>query len=90
MVRFPQEAAAGNTRSGMTGGQIAALIFAILLFFPGGCFLVVGISFFGEGSGWYGLAIFMLVIAALILSLVGLLGWLALRRRSPPAAGGPV
>jgi hypothetical protein len=29
----------------MTGDQIAALIFAILLLLPGGCFLAVGISY---------------------------------------------
>lgn len=72
----------------MSGGQIAALVFAVLLFFPGGCFLVVGISFFGEGSAWYGLAAFMLVIAAVILSIVGLLFWAAFRKARPPAAPG--
>ena len=47
----------------MTGGQVAALIFALLLLLPGGCFLVFGIG---------------------ILAVMGLLFWLAFRKRPPP------
>ena len=32
----------------MTGGQIAALIFGLLLLVPGGCFLFFGIGLMGE------------------------------------------
>ena len=32
----------------MTGGQIAALIFALLLLLPGGCFLFFGFGLMGE------------------------------------------
>jgi Ca2+/H+ antiporter len=65
----------------MTGGQIAALIFAILLLLPGGCFLVAGIAF---SSGQYRdiSAVYLLLsIAAAILALAGLLFWVAFRRR---------
>lgn len=66
----------------MTGGQVAALIFAILLFFPGGCFLLVG------GVMSDSLAV---LVGAGILVLVGLLGWVAFRRKPrPPANGGTV
>jgi hypothetical protein len=67
----------------VSGGQIAALIFAILLLLPGGCFLFVGIAIatdrqFGE------LALIALPIAAAILGLAGFLFWIAFRRRPKP------
>lgn len=57
----------------MSGGQIAALIFAILLLLPGGCFLFFGI---GVPGGWP-----LALIAAVIFALAGLLFRLAFRRR---------
>ena len=67
----------------MTGGQVAALIFAILLLLPGGCFLFAGVAIatdrqFGD------LAFIALPIAAAILGLSGLLFWVAFRRRPTP------
>ncbi len=67
----------------MRGGQIAALIFAILLLLPGGCFLVAGFAF---SSGQYkdvSAAELLLTIAVAILALAGLLFWVAFRRRPP-------
>jgi hypothetical protein len=69
----------------MTGGQIAALVFAILLLLPGGCFLALGISFANDPDGPS-----VLLIAAAILGVAGLLFWVAFRRRDrggPPGAG---
>ena len=77
----------------MTGGQIVALILAILLLLPGGCFLVFGISGATGGhttgmtsAGDAELAGLLLTIAAVILALAGLLFWVAFRRR--PGRGG--
>jgi chromate transport protein ChrA len=70
----------------MKGGQIVALVFAILLLLPGGCFLLVG---FALSSGQYkdvSVSELLLAIAAAILALAGLLFWLAFRRRA--ARGG--
>ncbi|HWB47953.1 MAG TPA: hypothetical protein VG651_02495 [Stellaceae bacterium] len=67
----------------MSGGQVAALVFAILLLLPGGCFL-----FFGAGlstdSSLLGLGLVMLLIAAAILGLAGFLFRVAFRRRPRP------
>ena len=71
----------------MSGGQVAALIFAILLLLPGGCFLLFGIGFATDEKYWDG-GVVLLLIAAGILSLAGLLFWVALRRRRL-AQGGP-
>jgi len=92
----------------MSGGQIVALIFAILLLLPGGCFLLFGIGdanksrqytcVSGCGTPDY---LVMLPVAVAILSVAGLLFWIAFRRRSPapgevpqtpgdPEAGGGV
>jgi membrane protein implicated in regulation of membrane protease activity len=77
----------------MTGGKIVALIFATLLLLPGGCFLVFGISGATGGhttgmtpAGDAEITRLLLIIAAVILSLAGLLFWLAFRRR--PGRGG--
>jgi hypothetical protein len=51
----------------MMGSRTIALIFAILLLLTGGGFLV-----FGIGGSWL-----LLIIAAYILSLAGLLFWVA-------------
>jgi hypothetical protein len=62
----------------MTGGQIVALIFAILLLLPGGCFLYGAIA--GHGVFWL-----FLPIAAIILALAAWLFRIALHRFfSPP------
>jgi len=67
----------------MTGGQIAALIFALLLLLPGGCFLFFGIGTIGESHmGDFGGI--MLVVGIVILSVMGLLFWLAFRKPPPP------
>jgi membrane protein implicated in regulation of membrane protease activity len=63
----------------VNGGQIAALIFAIILLLPGGCFLWVGI--FGMWRNDPGPSLPLLTVAAVILALVGLLFWVAFRRR---------
>jgi membrane protein implicated in regulation of membrane protease activity len=68
----------------MTGGQIASLVFAILLLLPGGCFLVFGIGFASDTGEFAGLAVLLLAIAVAILGVAGLLFWLAFRRREPP------
>ena len=67
----------------MTGGQIAALIFALLLLLPGGCFLFFGIGMIGE-SHMGDVGGIMLVVGIVILSVMGLLFWLAFRKRPPP------
>jgi len=69
----------------MSGGQIAALIFAILLLLPGGCFMLFGIAFVGDQQYSDG-GIVLLAVAFVILGVAGLLFWLALRRRKPPPA----
>lgn len=72
----------------MSGGQIAALIFAIILLLPGGCFLFFGIGFAADGDSFGSM---LLLIAAVILGPAGLLFWLAFRRRARPGQppGGP-
>ena len=70
----------------MTGGQIAALIFALLLLLPGGCFLFFGIGMLTDSqlSDTGGL---LLVVGIVILAVMGLLFWLAFRKRPPPGVG---
>ena len=65
----------------MTGGQIAALIFALVLLLPGGCFAVFGIGFLAGNDSFGGL---LLVVGIVILSVVGFLFRFAFRRRHPP------
>ena len=69
----------------MTGGQIAALIFAILLLLPGGCFLILGIGLLSENDTDGPM---LLLVGILILSGMGLLFWVAFRKRPPPAGTG--
>jgi hypothetical protein len=72
----------------MSGGQIAALVFAILLLLPGGCFLFVGVGLSSD-SELIGVGLVMLLIAAAILGLAIFLFRVAFRKRiSPP--GPPV
>ena len=74
----------------MTGGQIAALIFALLLLLPGGCFLVFGIGFATDSNPQFSdAAPLLLGVAAAILALTGLLFWLAFRRRPPDQGASP-
>ena len=67
----------------MSGGQIAALIFGVILLIPGGCFTVFGIGFLGDPTA-YGMGPPLLIIGLLILAFVGFLGWIAFRKRPPP------
>jgi len=69
----------------MTGGQIAALIFAIVLLLPGGCFLLLG-ALLAEDRQYRGAALLLLPIAFTILALAGALFWVAFRRRRPSAS----
>ena len=63
----------------MTGGQIVALIFAILLLLPGGCFLALLADPPVRASG-EDYAVILPIVAA-ILSASGWLFWVAVRRR---------
>ena len=69
----------------MSGGQIAALVFAVILLIPGGCFTVFGIGMLGD-PGAYGLGPPLLIIGLVILALVAFLAWVAFHKRKPPAA----
>ena len=69
----------------MTGGQIAALIFALLLLLPGGCFVFLGFAMMSESTDFAGQ---MLAIGVVILAVMGLLFWLAFRRPRPPPGTG--
>jgi hypothetical protein len=75
----------------MTGGQVVALIFAILLLLPGGCFLIAGIAVATDPRYWDA-SFFAFPIAAAILGLSGFLFWRAFRRKHlsvlPPNSGG--
>jgi hypothetical protein len=66
----------------LSGGQIAALIFAILLLLPGGCFLIFGIGFATDTGGF---ALLLLLSATAILGLAWFLFRIAFRRREGPA-----
>jgi hypothetical protein len=62
----------------MSGGQIAALVCAIILLFPGGCFLFFGVAVLPP----------LLLIAFIILGLAAFLFSYAFRRPALAAAGG--
>ena len=72
----------------MTGGQIAALILAILLLLPGGCFLIVGIGFLFDQHSYADVAYVLIPIGLGILALAGVGFRIAFRRR-PEAAESP-
>ena len=63
----------------MRGGQIAALIFAILLLLPGACFLWLGVH--GQFRGDTSPSGPPLIFAFVILAPAALLFWIAFRRR---------
>jgi hypothetical protein len=65
----------------MTLGQIAVLVFAILLLLPGGCFMLFGISFALDTAQFAELAFLLIPIGLAILALAGFLFWVAFRRR---------
>jgi membrane protein implicated in regulation of membrane protease activity len=71
----------------MSGGQIAALIFAILLLLPGGCFLIFGVGFLFDQHSYADVAYAMIPIGLGILALAGLLFWVAFRRPRPTVSG---
>ena len=74
----------------MTGGQIAALVIAILLLLPGGCFLFVGVAFLGEHDRIArDAAPLALAVALVLLAITALLFWLAFRRRHGMPDGTP-
>ena len=65
----------------MSGGQVAALIFAILLLLPGGCFLIAGIAVATDRQFHAEDAFIVLSIAAALLGLSIFLLGVAFRRR---------
>ncbi len=78
----------------MSGGQIAALIFAILLLLPGGCFVFFGVVFLnGLGLSEHPQSNefdpSLLLIGIGILSVAALLFWVAYHRRPPDRGGSP-
>jgi hypothetical protein len=69
----------------MSGGQIAALVFGVILLIPGGCFTVFGIGFLGDATA-DGMGPPLLIIGLLILGFAAFLGWVAFHKRKPPQA----
>jgi hypothetical protein len=80
----------------MSGGQIVALLCAILLLLPGGCFVLVGIALTKDDYRRQHLSAFQAIadtallwgLVAAILALAGLLFWVAFRRRPPSDTSG--
>ena len=70
----------------MRGGQIVALVFAIILLFPGGCYLFIGLALSDGYADDAKVAVKFLLLASAILSLAGFLFWIAFRRRRRAAA----
>jgi hypothetical protein len=77
----------------MSGAQIVALIFAILLLLPGGCCVFFGFIFLHgfnpEGAHTDGFYPSLLLVGLGILSAAALLFWLAFRRRTSDTSGPP-
>lgn len=76
-----------SPRAPMTGGQIASLIFGIILLLPGGCFLFFGVGMTADGGEFSDAGPPLLLIAFLILGLAILCLWIAFRRRTLAAGG---
>ena len=73
----------------MSWGQIVALVFALILLIPGGCFLVNGFGMLqdrqmSDVGGW------LLTIGVVILAVVIWLGRFALRKPPTPPSQPPV
>jgi membrane protein implicated in regulation of membrane protease activity len=71
----------------MTGGQIASLIFGLILLLPGGCFLFFGGGMLFDGGEYSSVGPPLLLIAFLILGVATLCLWIAFRRRNPGTVG---
>jgi hypothetical protein len=72
----------------MSGGQVAALVVALLLLLPGGCFLFVGTGMLfdpHQDAIERSLTPLALGIGLAIAALVVFLFWFAFRRRQLPA-----
>jgi hypothetical protein len=73
----------------MKAGQIIALVVAILLLLPGGCFVLIGIALTREDYRQHHVSAFeavadtapLWVLVAVILAVAGLLFWVAFNRR---------
>ncbi len=74
-------------RAPMSGGQIASLIFGLILLLPGGCFLFFGGGMLFDGGEYSSVGPPLLLIAFLILGVATLCLWIAFRRRNPPSPG---
>jgi len=74
-------------RAPMTGGQIASLIFGLILLLPGGCFLIFGVGMLTDSGGYASVGPPLLFVAFLILAVATLCLWIAFRRRNPPPPG---
>ena len=78
----------------MSGGQIAALLLAILLLLPGGCLVFFGIAFLnGLGLSEHAQSDkfdpSLLLIGLGILAVAALLFWVAFRRQPGDTSGSP-
>ena len=73
----------------MTGGQIAALVFAILLLLPGGCFLIFGIGFLFDQHAYADVAYVLIPIGLAILAVAGHGFRIAFHRRRPEPGESP-
>jgi hypothetical protein len=69
----------------MTVGQIAALILAIVLLLPGGCFVFLGFTMMSESTDFGAM---LVVIGLAFLGVMSLFFWLAFRKRPPPPGTG--
>jgi hypothetical protein len=68
----------------MSGGRIAALVFAIILLVPGGCFIFFGVRNLHDDTAAveaFDVGPTLLLTGLAILSVTGFLTWLAFRKR---------
>jgi len=68
----------------LSGGQIAALLFAVILLIPGGCFFVMGLGMLTDKTDYGGLTQLALGVGVGLLALAVFLGRFAFRKRPPP------